>query len=117
MGNPWFPEDLEEMSDPKFPRFPADVATELAAELTRLASKLEESRNARVRAESTLTEFKGSVADEYREDFRSHVVLMDVLISRFRRTAGNLRRAITEHEEAVRRHRTAKDLPPWPLRR
>jgi chromosome segregation ATPase len=90
--------------DPDAPEFPTWAANELATELDRLAAKLEEAKTARTGAERSLTEFEGGVAEQYREDLRRHVGHLDDTVEQFRRTSGQLRDAIREHEAALGRY-------------
>lgn len=82
------------------PQFPVAAAESLAGELDRLAGKLEEMIEARATAGETLTEFEGAVADQFREDLAAHEGDVGDIIERFRRTAGNLRDAVEEHDRA-----------------
>jgi hypothetical protein len=84
------------------PQFPVDAAETLAAELDRLAGKLEDMAQARVSAGTNLPEFQGNVADQFREDLDAHADDIADVVARFRTTAGRLRDAISEHNEDKR---------------
>jgi hypothetical protein len=83
------------------PIFPTQLAEELAAELIRLASRLEEANTARSRARDSLPEFQCTAADDYREAIRSHLRQATDAVELLRRTAGQLRDAIADHEAAA----------------
>ena len=83
------------------PIFPTQLAEELAAELIRLASRLEDANTARARARGNLPEFQCTVADDYREAVSSHLEQATGAVERLRRTAGQLRDAIADHEAAA----------------
>ena len=84
------------------PQFPVNVAETLAAELDRLAGKLDDMAEARVSAGTNLPEFHGNVADQFREDLNAHAGDVADVAARFRTTAGSLRDAVSEHNEDKR---------------
>jgi hypothetical protein len=84
------------------PQFPVNAAETLAAELDRLAGKLDDMAEARVSAGTNLPEFQGNIADQFREDLNAHAGDIADVAARFRTTAGRLRDAISEHNEDKR---------------
>jgi hypothetical protein len=85
-------------ANPVRSEFPVEAAEDLDVALIYLAANLEEAKQARVRAERNLTEFKGGVADQYRDDLRRHVGHLNDTIEQIHRVVGRLRDAIREHE-------------------
>jgi hypothetical protein len=83
------------------PIFPTHLAEELATELIRLASRLEDANTARARARDDLPEFQCTAADDYRESVSSHLEQATDAVELLRRTAGQLRDAIADHEAAA----------------
>jgi hypothetical protein len=84
------------------PQFPVNIAETLAAELDRVAGKLDDMAQARLSAGTNLPEFQGNVADQFRDDLNAHAGDIADVTARFRTTAGRLRDAISEHNEAKR---------------
>ncbi|HKE77114.1 MAG TPA: hypothetical protein VKB57_26075 [Acidimicrobiales bacterium] len=93
------------------PEFPVAAAEELDRGLIDLAAKLELAKTDRTRAERNLTEFKGTVAEQYRADLARHVGHLNDTIELLQHTVGLLRDAIRDHESAVARHQRL-GMPP-----
>ncbi|MGH9211405.1 MAG: hypothetical protein ACRD2C_12100 [Acidimicrobiales bacterium] len=80
--------------------FPTTLAEDLAVELERVASKLEEANTARAQARDNMPDFQCTAAHDYRETLKGHLEQVTDTVERFRRTAGSLRDAIADHEDA-----------------